>query len=112
LNFRSSLLDGETLIVDVEDGDTGPVVETLDKRMNGFAVFGEGVEIPMAVIDKRTQGREWCTENHLLAIEAHELGHIRLKTSDEPTADRFAIDLLQSLGLNEAASLLIERGLA
>ena len=46
----------------------------------------------------------------MLAIEAHELGHIHTKSEDEPTAERAGIALLDNLNLKAAGDLLRERG--
>lgn len=108
MNFRMSSLAEGILVVEVEDRDTGPVVERLSKRNHGYAI--RGIESPVAVIDKRLEKHSWCTPDHLLAIEAHELGHILADTDDEPTAEAKAIELLEAGGHTAAASLLRERG--
>jgi len=84
----------------------------LDARENGYAIFGEAVPVPMAVIDGRLLEEDWFTRNHLLAIEAHELGHIRMKSEEEPIAEREGIRLLEKNGHWDAARLLHERGIA
>jgi len=112
VKVRTSKLDKKTIVIEVEYGDTGDIVDMLDIRENGFAIFGEAVEIPMAVVDGRLLKEDWFTSNHLLAIEAHELGHILKKSEDEPTAEREGIRLLEINGYKEAASILIDRGIA
>ena len=112
MKFRTSELDGETLVLEVEDGDEGTAVDLLDSRENGYALFGEAVPIPIAVVDGRLLKEDWFTSNHLLAIEAHELGHIRTKSEEEPIAEREGIRLLVSNGHQDAANILIERGIA
>jgi len=112
MKIRTSELDGETIVIEVEDGDAGGVVDMLDSRENGFAIYGEAVPVPMAVVDGRLFREEWFTSNHLLAIEAHELGHIRMESEEEPIAEREGIRLLNAAGLLDAASILIERGIA
>jgi hypothetical protein len=111
MKVRTSKLDGETTVIEVEDGDEGEVVDMLHMRENGFAIFGEAVPIPMAVVDGRLFREEWFTSNHFLAIEAHELGHIRMKSNEEDVAEREGIRLLQEAGYSDAANLLIERGI-
>lgn len=108
---RTSILDNLTTIIEVEDGDYGPVVEMLELRGHGYAVFGEDVPISMAVVDGRIRGQDWATENHLLAIEAHELGHIIEKSNDEPTAEKKGIQLLEAAGYAQSAELLKNRGI-
>jgi hypothetical protein len=110
MNYKISSLDGETLVIEIEPGDEGPVVEVLDMRGHGYAVWGEGVSIPFAVIDRRLLEKPGYTENHLLAIEAHELGHIHESSDDESTAEKSAIRILTGLGNQAAADLLRTRG--
>ena len=75
MKVRKSLLDGETLVFEVEHGDEGPIVDRLVTQPNGFAIMGEDILIPIAVVDGRQMDKEWFTPDHLLAVEAHELGH-------------------------------------
>jgi hypothetical protein len=112
VKVRTSELDGETTVIEIEDGDEGGVVDLLDIRENGYSIFGEAIPVPMAVVDGRLLRESWFTYDHLLAIEAHELGHIRMKSEKEDIAEREGIRLLQAAGKKEAASLLIERGIA
>ena len=112
MNVRVSPLDNETLVVVVEPGDTGELVELMDARGNGFAIMGEAMEIPIAVIDGRLLEEDWITCDHLLAIEAHELGHIRTGSLEEPVAEREGIRLLDMMGHTTAADILRERGIA
>lgn len=111
MQFRTSMLDNETAVIEIETGDSGPIVEMMDQRENGFAIFGEGVSIPVAVVDGRLRSQSWFTEDHLLAIEAHEVGHIRTGSIDEPTAEREGIRLLDESGNMGASHLLRLRGL-
>ena len=106
-----SSLDGETLVVEIEKGDAGQVVDMMDEQGNGYAVFGDDCPVPMAVIDGRLRGESWFTENHLLAIEAHEVGHIRTSSPEETEAEREGIRLLQKSGHLDAAEILIGRGI-
>lgn len=108
--MRVSEIDGATMVLEVEHGDEGPVVERLSQTGHGFAVFGPDLEMPMAVVDGRLRTEEWCTEDHVLAIEAHELGHILEETCDEPTAEWAAIKMLEKTGRLIAAGILRERG--
>lgn len=111
MKVRTSKLDNETIVVEIEDGDVGHVVDMLKIRENGYAIFGEGVPVPMAVVDGRLLKESWFTHNHLLAIEAHELGHIRMKSEKEEVAELEGIRLLKSSNYLEAANLLYERGI-
>ncbi len=107
----SSLDNYQTLVVYIEPGDSGPMVDMLETRGLGYAVFGEGVDFPFVVIDQRILEEEGYTNDHLLAIEAHELGHVHEKSNDEPTAEHAGIRLLESSGHHAAAELLRERGI-
>ena len=110
MKVRTSVLDNTTLVFEVEHGDVGPIVDRLDIQPNGFAIMGEAVLIPVAVVDGRQMDKEWFTHDHLLAIKAHELGHIRMDSDDEPTAELEGIRLLEEAGFDAAAQLLYERG--
>ena len=112
MNIKTSELDNTTLVFEIEPGDTGPMVDRLDVQPNGFAIMGDGVPFSAAVGDTRRLEESWFTSDHLLAIEAHELGHIRTNSSEEPVAEREGIRLLQASGHHEAANILIERGIA
>ncbi len=111
MKVRTSLLDGKTTVVEIEDGDKGPLVKMLDNKGHGFAVFGEGVLEPLAVVDARPLKHDWFTHDHLIAVEAHELGHINKSSNDEIVAEREAIRLLSATGHDVAASLLLDRGI-
>ena len=108
MNFRMSTMAEGILVVEVEERDTGPIVDRLSGKNHGYAV--RGIESPVAVIDGRLVKKKWCTPDHLLAIEAHELGHILADTDDEPTAERKAIEILEEHGFIGAAQILRERG--
>jgi hypothetical protein len=110
LKIRTSELDGKTIVIEIEKDDEGPVVKMLATRGHGYAVFGPDIIVPMAVIDGRIREELWCTENHMLAVEAHEIGHISTNSTDEPTAERAAISLLEANKFFPAAQLLKERG--
>ena len=107
----SGLDNNETLVVYVEHGDTGPMVDLLDTRGHGFAIFGPDVEVPFAVVDYRLVDTHGYTDDHMLAIEAHELGHIHENSIDERIAEVAAVKLLDAAGLEGAAGLLRARGI-
>ena len=113
MKVKTSELDNETVVLLVEEGDDGPVVDRLETQPNGFAIMSQDVGFPisMAVVDTRRLNEDWFTENHLLAIEAHELGHIRMNSSDEVEAEKEGIRLLQKNNLHEAADILVSRGI-
>ena len=78
----------------------------LSERGLGFAMFGEDVVMPMVVIDA-TAG---LTHEQMIAVEAHEIGHIMTGSTDEETAEVFAIALLRATGYHSSAQLLLDRG--
>ena len=108
MKFRMSDMASNVLVVEVEDRDEGTVVDRLSDQNHGYAI--RGTEYPVAVIDGRIASQGWCTPDHLLAIEAHELGHILADTDDEPTAEAKAIEILTAHGHTAAVKLLRERG--
>jgi len=110
MKVRTSTLDGRTTVIEIEDGDKGPLVKMLDNRGHGYAVFGESIDEPLAVVDARLHCHDWFTHDHLLAIEAHELGHINKFSDDESVAEREGIRLLEKSGHLAAADILINRG--
>ena len=113
MKIKTSSLDNKTTVLVVEPGDVGPVVERLEIQPNGYAIMGEdtGFPISMAVVDSRRLKEDWFTEDHLLAIEAHELGHIRMNSSKEHVAELEGIRLLEANGHTEAAEILYARGI-
>lgn len=110
MKYRVSELDGETLVIEIEPGDSGPIVSALETRGHGYAVYGEDVPVPFVVVDGRLIEQTGYTHDHLFAIEAHELGHIHEASNDEPTAERAGIKILLNNGLDGAADLLKHRG--
>lgn len=111
MKIRISELDNKTVIVVIEDHDDGPIVDALKARGHGYAVYGEGIDIPMMVVDGRLLSEAWFTQDHMWAIEAHELGHIITNSEDEPTAERAGITILESHKKFNAANLLKTRGI-
>ena len=112
MDVRISSLDNETVVVVIEDGDSGDIVDLMNARGNGYAIMGESIKIPIAVIDGRLLMEDWFTSDHLLAIEAHELGHIRTGSVLEDIAELEGIRLLDTMGHATAADILRERGVA
>lgn len=108
MDFRYSTLADEILIIEVELGDTGPLVERLTSKNHGYAI--RGLDDKVAVIDGRLRQKRWCTPDHMLALEAHECGHILADTDDEPAAERKAIEILEEHGHTAAAQILRGRG--
>ena len=76
---------------------------------NSIGALMPGQEI--ILIDGERVNEEGLSDNHLLAIEAHEmLGHEGERNQDhEEDADELAIKILDSFSRKEAAALLRER---
>jgi len=107
MNVRPSHVDKDILCCIIESEAPHMILETLKDRGLGFAIWGEGVETPVVVIDNR----DGLTEDQLLAIEAHELGHIMTESDVEVDAELYAIALLRLTGHHTAAQLLLDRGI-
>lgn len=105
MQIRLSALDATVTVIEVESGDVGPMVDMLETRGHGYAILG--VEPKTVVIDRRIL-EQGLTQNHLLAVEAHEIGHIR-RGEDESEADREGIRLLTAQKLHMAARILRRR---
>ena len=107
MKVRPSRFNDEILCCIIEDEAPQMIIETLKTRGLGFAIWGEGIETPVVVIDNR----ESLTEDQLLAIEAHELGHIMTKSDVEADAELYAVALLRLTEHHSAAQLLLDRGI-
>jgi hypothetical protein len=85
-------------------------LEELDNSI-GALVPREGI----IIIDGERVEEEGLNDNHLLAIEAHEIAHELLghegerNQAHEEDADELAIQILDSFSRKEAADLLRER---
>ena len=105
MQIRPSALDATVTVIEVETGDVGPMVDMLETRGHGYAILG--VEPKTVVIDRRIL-EQGLTQNHLLAVEAHEIAHHRVGT-DEDEADREGVRLLTAQKLHMAARILRRR---
>ena len=80
---------------------------------NSIGALMPGQEI--ILIDGERVNEEGLSDNHLLAIEAHEIAHEMLghegerNQDHEEEADKLAIKILDSFSRKEAAALLRER---
>jgi Zn-dependent protease with chaperone function len=104
MQVRQSELDPSVTVLEVETGDAGPMVDLLETRGHGFTVLG--IEQRMVVVDGRLRAR--LSRHHLLAIEAHEIGHLQTG-EDEREADLAGIRLLTAMKQPMAARLLRAR---
>jgi hypothetical protein len=89
------------------------VKQSLEGLDNSIGALMPGQKV--ILIDGERIQEEGLNDNHVLAIEAHEIAHELLghdgerNQSHEREADELAIKILRSLGRKEAADLLIER---
>lgn len=93
-----------------------PEYEKYDTFEEHFKNHGLGfLDIKNKTIYIDGSSLEGLNLNHILAIQAHEIGHYKLKhrgnysRKQELEADIFGINILNSLGYIEAASILKER---
>ena len=106
-NIRLSRFDHGILCIEATKETSPTILNRLDERGHGMAIFGEGIEMPIIVVDHR-QG---LTPDQLLAVEAHEVGHVLSGSTDEPTAELHGIAILRLAGHHDAAELLLNRGI-
>ena len=109
MRIRKSVFDSEVIVFEIEDGDEGELVDFADERGMGFAILGEDVPLPIIVVDSRILSQGY-TYAHVLAIEAHEVGHIH-KGVEERDAELRAIELLKEHCFDESVKILQERGI-
>jgi predicted Zn-dependent protease len=95
-------LDPSVMVVFVDPTELGPT--RLDIS-HAFAMFGEGIDQPLIIVDARLLEQDWFTEDHLMVILAHELAHILCRSENEKLADRVGMILLQRAGLQHAYAL-------
>ncbi len=95
-------LDPSVMVVFVDPTELGPT--RLDIS-HAFAMFGEGIDEPLIVVDARLLEQDWFTEAHLMVILAHELAHILCASENEKLADRVGMMLLHRAGLQDAYAL-------
>ena len=105
MRIETCQFDATVPVVFVESGDKGPLVRALKERGHGFAVYGE-VPTPLIVFDSRCERKSWWTQDHTLAVIAHELAHIHNNSDDEVRADLGGAQILREAGFYAAASLL------
>lgn len=107
MEIRQSIFDPDLPVFIAREDSPLPILMRLDVYGLGFAVWGEVVETPFIVID----GRQDLSRDELLAVEAHEVGHIMTGSRCERTAELFAAGLLKARGERLALELLLDRGL-
>ena len=112
--FESRIDHSFTVIVIYKEYEMYSTVrESLESLDNSIGALLPG--LGTIVIDGERVNDEGLTDNHLLAIEAHEIAHSRLghagerNQTHEIEADELAIEILDSIGKKEASALLRER---
>jgi len=98
--------DNSITVLEIEHDDTGDAVDLLESRGHGYCIWGEDVETPIIVVDGRIRETHGYTGDHITAIIAHEMGHIKLKTENESAADHWGRVALLERGNVAAADLL------
>jgi hypothetical protein len=104
--FKVMVIYKESILYDM-------VKRSLEDLDNSIGALMPGQEI--IIIDGERLQEEGLTDDHLLAIEAHEIAHEILghegerNQAHEEEADELAIQILDSFSRKEAAALLRER---
>jgi hypothetical protein len=114
VSFGSRIDPRFKVLVIYKESMTYPLIkESLGFLDNSIGALMPGQEI--IIIDGERLQEEGLTDDHLLAIEAHEIAHEILghegerNQAHEEEADELAIQILDSFSRKEAAALLRER---
>ena len=98
-------LDPSVGLILVEPGQ----IDGLDfRKTHALAVYGEDVEQPLILLDATVLQEPWFTDDHLLVVLAHELGHIHSASESEDLADLVGMMLLLRQGHITAVELHIQ----
>ena len=114
VSFGSRIDSRFSVLVIYKDSVMYPLVkEAFVELDNSIGALMPGKSI--IIIDGERVQEEGLTDDHLLAIEAHEIAHEILghegerNQTHEEEADELAIQILDSFSRKEAAALLRER---
>ena len=99
------VLDRETDTFELPEDSKWYFDMSMFENSHAFAVW-EDVPQPLILLDKDILEAEWFSADHLFAILAHEMAHIKLKSLDEDQCDQKALDILKENGLMDAYDLL------
>lgn len=91
------------IIVEKDDKEYNKARMVFDSGTIAFTTLGS--EVKTMVIDGEVMKEDWFSDDHLLVIMAHELGHIQSNSEDELTADQTGFDILAARGPSTAVSL-------
>ena len=114
ITYKSKIDPSYTVFIVYKEYEHYNVVkEMLTRSQDSIAVLQIGTK--NIYVDGEIISEDMYTEDHLLAIEAHEiahsiLGHVTgVNVSSEKEADLFATLMLRNRNMTEAADLLIDR---
>jgi len=99
--FRCPLdKDVVVIIVEKEDTEYEQVSERFKLGDHAFTILG--IDDQVIIVDGEVVKEDWFTDDHLVIIMAHELGHLRTNSTDELTADQTGFDILIEYGAPES----------
>ena len=114
ISFDSRIDPAFNVLVIYKESQTYPLIKaslvSLDNSI-GALIPGQNI----ILIDGERVNEEGLSDDHLLAIEAHEIAHAMLghegerNQTHELEADELAIEILDSMNKKEASDLLRER---
>jgi hypothetical protein len=114
ISFDSRIDPKFKVLVIYKESQTYPLIKAslvaLDNSI-GALIPGQNI----ILIDGERVNEEGLSDNHILAIEAHEIAHAMLghegerNQTHEVEADELAIEILDSMNKKDASSLLRER---
>jgi len=112
---KKSDIDSSWTVIITYPEDT--LYETCNEYFNRLGIAFADLSSKKIFVDGSEVSEDYFTENHLLAIEAHEIGHFIAEHKGAPyyskqqemEADWLAINLLLELKMIKAATLLSDR---
>ena len=116
MKVSKSKIDDSWMIFVVESSDGN--YEMHEKLFNEFGIAYAVLDNKMIIVDGKKFEEEKLTQNHLLAIEAHEIGHFlsdhkglinKSLEEMEKEADWAAYHILTDMEKNKAAALIATR---
>jgi len=114
ISFDSRIDPAFNVLVIYKESQTYPLIKaSLVSLDNSIGALLPGHNI--ILIDGERVNEEGLSDDHLLAIEAHEIAHAMLghagerNQTHELEADELAIEILDSMNKKEASDLLRER---
>jgi hypothetical protein len=100
--FRCPLDESVTVVIpEKTDAEYKQVQEKFKEGNVAFTILG--TEEKAIIVDGEALKEDWFTDDHLLVIMAHELGHLETNTENELAADQAGFDILVGSGASESA---------